>query len=145
MGKIDQVQSSLVNFSSIPTRNKGMLKFLQFYKIFKTNKQQFDKAVKTYIVFSDVNSFECFFLELRLKFVISSFSQDPKKDPMTLVNKSNDSPYIIAVLSADKKKFKCYIDVNKLLVSVSFHRIDWPKPTLEFVINLFNSFIRQIV
>lgn len=38
---------------------------------------------------------------------------------MLLINKGNENPYIIAILSADKAKFKCYIDVNKFLVSVS--------------------------
>lgn len=68
--KIDQVQSSLIDFSTVPVRNKEMLKFLQFFKVFKTNRQQFDKALKSYIVFSDVNIFQTFSINVYLKCTI---------------------------------------------------------------------------
>lgn len=43
---------------------------------------------------------------------------------MTLRNDKNKSPYIIGVLSMNKKRAKFYIDVNGFLVSVSIGHLE---------------------
>lgn len=44
-------------------------------------------------------------------------------DPMEMIENKNKHPYIIAVLSSDRKKAKYYIDVHKYLISVSANSV----------------------
>lgn len=120
--KIDIVPNSQIDFSSVPTRHSDILKFLQILKVFTTGKQLFSTVAKSFIVFGEVNS-NIFFTDIGpylFQKLIYFHLQNTNEDPMLLVDKKNYFPYIIAILSADKKQFKCYIDVNKFLISVSF-------------------------
>lgn len=55
---------------------------------------------------------------------ISNKFQSPTDDPMTLMNKNKNADLnVIVVWSVENEKCKYYIDVKKMLISVSFYEL----------------------
>lgn len=54
--KIDSIQNSQIDYSTVPVRNVEVIIFLRMFKLFKTNRQFFSNAVKSFVLFCEVYS-----------------------------------------------------------------------------------------
>lgn len=105
-----------IDMAQIAAKDEIIWKFFALFDRFKAKRSNFYTAIKSLIIFSEVVN--------RLKNFTDIFSnkifylKDSTVDPMQMMNRNSKHPYIIAILSSNRKSAKYYIDVHKHLISV---------------------------
>lgn len=95
---------------------------LSYLQLVATHRVTIDNAIKSFMVYSDVRFFISKILwEIESSFLSPIIFQNPLEDPVQLIQNNNNHPYLIIISSQICDKFKYYVDIEKRLVSVSFH------------------------
>lgn len=102
----------------ITRKNDDVFKMLTFLKLLPTPKHSFDKAVRSFLLYTEVNLCLHIFMRLRVLKENKTKFKDPNADPMEMRNQKLLHPYIIAGFSVTTDNVAYYVDVQDRIFSV---------------------------